>query len=315
GFLNGDGTFTAPTYALTIGDYSNVGSALSAIDFNSDIEYKGVAGWLGGGATYAGGISTSPIYMLTSPGAAGTYNNVGDGLAALDRGLAAVNTRIDNLPPPGTGGTGPQGPVGPQGPAGVDGKDGTNGTNGTDGATGATGATGAMGDAGKDGTGTDSLAVHYDSAVQSSVTLQGTSGTQVHNVATGTSDDDAANVGQVSAQVQQALDTANKYTDASSQQTLNWANEYTNRAVSGLNARISNAIALGTAQTQMVATFAGADPANHNRMAAGVGFAGGHGGLAVGYQHTSESGHTAWNIGGALSGRDRTIGAGVGYSW
>ena len=72
---------------------------------------------------------------------------------------------------------------------------------------------------------------------------------------------------------------------------------------------------MATAQTQMVAAFADADPTHHTRMAAGVGFAGGHNGVSAGYQHTSEDGTVAWNLGGAVARRDRTVGAGIGYSW
>ncbi|MCT7233192.1 hypothetical protein M1747_23355, partial [Salmonella enterica subsp. enterica serovar Oranienburg] len=57
-----------------------------------------------------------------------------------------------------------------------------------------------------------------------------------HNVAAGTAATDAANVGQVSAQVTQALQTAKTYTDASAQQTLNSANAYTNQAIANYDA-------------------------------------------------------------------------------
>jgi hypothetical protein len=258
------------------------------------------AAYLGGGASFDTGAFSAPTYVLLSPGAAGSYNDVGSALTALDNGLALVNTRIDNLPPPGNGGTGAQGPVGPQGPAGADGKNGLNGKDGKDG--------GAA-------NGTDKLAVHYDSADQSSVTLQGSNGTQVHNVTNGVADSDAANVGQVNEQVQQALDTAKTYTDASSRQTLNWANNYTDRKIAGLSARIDNAEAMSTAMSQQTATFAGADPGHRNRVAAGVGFAGGHNAVSVGYQHVSATGRMAFNVGGAVSGNDRTVGAGIGYSW
>jgi hypothetical protein len=294
------GVWTAPTYALSTGSFNTVGDALSSIDANASNQFAATANWLGGGASYTGTTFTGPTYLLYAPGAAGSYTNVGSALSALDQGLSAVNTRIDNLPPSGNGPAGPQGPTGPTGPQGPQGVAGTNGTNGKD---------------GTDGDGTDALAVHYDSTSKEKVTLAGANGTQISNVADGVADTDAANVGQVSAQVQQAINTANAYTDASSAQTLNWANAYTDRKFAEVNQRFSTTQAMSSAQTQMVATFGGADPNNHNRVAAGVGFAGGHNGIAVGYQHTSESGRVAWNVGGAAAGNDRTIGAGVGYSW
>lgn len=301
------GVFQAPTYSLSSGTFNNVGDALSSIDANLGTQFSTAAGWLGGGSSFTGTTFMGPQYALYAPGAAGTYGDVGSALSALDRGLSDVNQRVDNLAP-GDGGTGPQGPQGPAGPKG---------DKGDTGATGPKGDTGAKGDKGDPGTGngTDALAVHYDDATASDATLTGANGTQLHNVRSGVADTDGANVGQVSAQVQQAITTANSYTDASSAQTLNWANAYTDRKIAEVNSRFDTTQAMATAQTQMVATFAGADPSNHNRMAAGVGFAGGHNGISVGYQHTSESGHTAWNIGGAVAGRDRTIGAGIGYSW
>ncbi|MFZ0872294.1 MAG: hypothetical protein WAM90_16400, partial [Rhodanobacter sp.] len=45
------------------------------------------------------------------------------------------------------------------------------------------------------------LAVGYDAADKSSITLGGTNGTVIHNVATGTLDTDAANVGQVNSAI------------------------------------------------------------------------------------------------------------------
>jgi hypothetical protein len=328
------GTFTAPTYSLSMGTYHNVGSALTALDSKtasaapdplavdySDATFAGITlkgsqgsvvsnvadgvasndalnvgqldramAAVGGGASFTGGVYIAPTYVLTAPVSAGTYNNVGSALTALDNGLSAVNTRIDNLPPSGTGPAGAQGPVGPQGPKGDPGAPGT-------------------------GNGTDALAVHYDNSTQTKVTLTGQGGTTIRNVRAGVADTDAANVGQVDAQVQQAIEEAHRYTDASSAQTLNWANAYTDQRFNQVNQRFDTTQAMATAQTEMAATFAGADPANHNRMAAGVGFAGGHNGVAAGYQHTSDDGHTAWNVGGAVAGNDRTIGAGVGYSW
>jgi len=300
-----NGVWTAPTYSLSTGTFSNAGDALSSIDSNVSTQFAATANWLGGGSSYISTNFTGPTYVLTAPGSAGSYGNVGSALTALDNGLIKVNSRIDNLPPSGSGPAGPQGPQGPTGPTGPQGPQGVAGTNGTNGTNG------------KDGTNAvnDTLAVKYDSAAKDKVTLAGQNGTTISNVADGVANNDAANVGQVSQQVQDALNTANRYTDASSAQTLNWANAYTDQRFNEVNKRFDTTQAMATAQNQMVATFAGADPSHHNRMAAGVGFAGGHNGIAVGYQHTSEDGHTAWNIGGAIAGRDRTIGAGVGYSW
>jgi hypothetical protein len=174
---------------------------------------------------------------------------------------------------------------------------------------------------------TDPNAVHYDvGSNDTSISLQGANGTLIRNLAPGVAGTDAADVNQVNRAVstsesytnnvaKQTLDQANAYTDASSAKTLNWADAYTDTKFRELNRRFDTTQAMATAQNQMTASFAGADPNNHNRLAAGVGFAGGHNGIAVGYQHVNNDGHSSWNIGGAAAGRDRTIGAGVGISW
>jgi autotransporter adhesin len=46
-----------------------------------------------------------------------------------------------------------------------------------------------------------------------------------------------------------------------------------------------------------------------------VGFSGGHNALAVGYRHVTKSGHVSFSVHGAIAGSERTVGAGVGYSW
>jgi autotransporter adhesin len=270
----------APSDAATVGQVARYATAL------------------GGGSTMLGGVFTTPNYYLNATGAAGTYHNVGSALTALDNGLAAVNARVDNIQLT-RGPKGDPGADGPQGVAGMQSPPGPKGDPGTD----------AVGSA------TDTAAVHYDDTTKATVMLQGSQGTTIANVRAGLADTDAANVGQITQQVQDALVTARNYTDASAQQTLKNANAYTDWAVSRLNDRIATAEAMETAQAQMVASFAGADPANRNRLAAGVGFAGGHNGVSVGYQHVSEGGHTAWNIGGGVSGQERSVGAGASYSW
>jgi hypothetical protein len=175
---------------------------------------------------------------------------------------------------------------------------------------------------------TDPNAVHYDAGSNdASVTLQGENGTTIHNVAAGIAPTDAANVGQVSAaittsenytnsQVTQAIQTANSYTDASSKQTLNWAKAYTDQKIAGLSRQISDVSAMSTAMSQQVATFAGASPENHNRIAGGIGMSGGRAATSIGYQHVSDSGHMSWNVGAAVGQDDKTtVGAGMGFSW
>lgn len=251
---------------------------------------------LGGGAEYdSNGSFISPMYVLQNPYTAGDYGTVGDAITALDKAISAVQTT-----------PGAPGPVGPQGPKGD---------------------TGPQGPAGPgNATGTDPLAVHYDDSSLSSVTLGRQANANddqtasevgspviVHNLAPGVAGTDAANVDQV----QEALDSANNYTDIKTTQVLNQANAYTDWRVGQLDGRIKRAVAMGTAQAQMVATYAGADPSSANRVAVGTGWEGGYGAMAVGYQHVSVGNQhrVTWNVGASISGGDGSVGGGVGFSW
>jgi autotransporter adhesin len=53
-------------------------------------------------------------------------------------------------------------------------------------------------------------------------------------------DTDAANVGQVGAQVQEAINTANTYTDASNRQTLQQSKDYTDWSVNQLRGELDD---------------------------------------------------------------------------
>ena len=108
---------------------------------------------------------------------------------------------------------------------------------------------------------------------------------QITNVATGVNATDAANVGQVTAATQTAVDAANAYTDASSAQTLSSANAYTDQKTAGLvtsdnfnafrdqvnnqfhsvNTRLNRVGAMGTAMAGMAGAIAAA-PGTDNRV-------------------------------------------------
>lgn len=253
-----------------------------------------IAGWIGGGAMFEaadGGMFTTPMFVLKNPYTAGSYSTVADAISALDQAIAEV--------PPGTqgpaGSQGPAGDTGPQGPRGPAGKDGTNATAGN---------------------GADPLAVHYDSATKTGVTLQGASGTAVHNVAAGTAGTDAVNVEQL----QEALRSANTYTDIRSADTLVQANQYTDMRIGQLNQRVNYALAAAVASAQASAAVAGSDPNNHNRVALGGGWASNAGAWNVTYQHTTQNRAWAWNVGltgeqGGGSSAERQVGGGVSWSW
>src|SRR3546814_14478573 len=90
------------------------------------------------------------------------------------------------------GETGPEGPEGPKGDTGPEGSQGPEGPGG----------------------GGSELAVEYDDTGNAAVTLGGTDGTVVSNVADGVAAGDAVNKGQLDATSAGTLDSANAHADA-----------------------------------------------------------------------------------------------------
>src|SRR3546814_14525294 len=73
-----------------------------------------VASYFGGGAAFANGAWTAPVYVTQG----GSHGNVGDAFAAVDGALSTLDTRATDLEAaPGGGGTGPPAPPRPQAPA------------------------------------------------------------------------------------------------------------------------------------------------------------------------------------------------------
>lgn len=260
----------------------NVAGGVADTDAVTVGQLYGFASALGGGATWAGGSLTAPSFSLTG----GTFHDVGSALSYLDDRISGLPTTTPTPPP------------------------------------------------------TDDTVVHYDGSDKNQVTLAGADGTRVSNVADGVEATDAANVRQVQTAKQEAIDAANSYADAGDARTLNsaeryadqgdaavkdWAkaytddvaartlrdaNAYTDMRFKQLNDRFARVNAMGSAQTSMAANFRG-----DNSVSAGVGFSGGHNAIAVGYRHVTKSGHVSFSVHGAIAGSERTVGAGVGYSW
>jgi len=139
--------------------------------------------------------------------------------------------------------------------------------------------------------------------------------TTVRNVAAGVAPTDAANVSQLD----EALRSANTYTDLRSIDTLNEANAYTDMRIAGLNARIDYALAAAASNANAAAAVAAQDPAHHNRVAVSDGLASGVNAWTTMYQHVTDAGVT-WNVSltgeqGGGSSSERQVGVGVGYSW
>ena len=264
----------------------NVANGLDPFDAINMGQATQMGAVFGAGAGFVNGVFKSPAYLIQGS----IYTDVGSAFAAVDGKLTQLSNNSGGTP-------GPQGPAGPQGPKGD------------------TGATGPAGSG--NGNGTDSKAVHYDSNPDGSVnvaavTLQGTNGTTVSNVADG----------QVSAQSMDAVNgrqlfqaqvDARTYTDKGVQQAKDWAKDYTDMRLRDLNARFSTTQAMGAAQASLASQLGALS--GQNRIGAAVGFAGGHNGIAVGYQHVNSRGNVAFGLHGSVAGRDRSIGVGVGYSW
>lgn len=192
---------------------------------------------------------------------------------------------------------------------------------------------GPAGPAGSSG-GTDPLAVHYDTANKTSITLAapastdggltgGTVVTNLHQGVVSSSSTDAVNGAQlydtqqqVIAGIQTSENWAQTYTNYKAAQTLSQANSYTDFRVGLLNRRMNAIGALGAANANAAASLAGIDSRLKNRWATGMGELGGMHASTLMYQHVNESGNQAWNASVSFSqGGGTSIGVGyaVGY--
>jgi autotransporter adhesin len=320
--VGNDGSNGQPAFTRSIANVSAGVYPFDAVNL-SQLNAGGgaIAAWIGAGAAFNGsgaGAFTAPTFVLSNPYTAGSYDTVSGAITALDDAITQVQKQPGPAGPQGpagpagpqgpTGGTGPQGPAGPQGPTGGPGPTGPQGPAGKNGTNGKDGSNGG-------GTGADPRAVHYDSTTGDDVTLQGAGGTTVHNVAAGVAPTDAANVSQID----EALQSANTYTDMRSIDTLNQANAYTDMQVGRLNLRVNYALAAAAASANAAAAVAAQDPSHHNRVAVSDGLASGMNAWTVMYQHRNDAGMT-WNVSmtgeqGGGSSSERQVGVGVGYSW
>jgi autotransporter adhesin len=248
----------------------------------------------GGGAGFAGGVFVAPTFTIQGT----NYNNVGAAFGAVDTSITDLYTKVASAGgiegPPG-----PQGPVGPQGPAGP--------------------------------AGGGPREVTYDQDAGATLTLKGTSGTVISNVAAGTASTDAANVSQVD----EALQSAKTYADAGDAATLAKANAYTDSKMAAgfvsqenftqfqqqvgerfhqVDVRMARIGAMGQAIGGMAGAIAGGDRTN-NRISAAVGSYGGQDAMAVGYSHLLP-GHGSVLVGGTVAsggGMGGTVG--VSFGW
>ncbi|MDH5835178.1 YadA-like family protein [Luteimonas kalidii] len=293
----------------------------------------GIAAWLGGGAAYAGGAFTAPVYVIQSA----SYTDVGAAFDAVDGALDDLDARISDA-------------------GGVQGERGysayevavQNGYAGTeadwlDSLQGPTGPGGPPGPEGPAGGGPRSVV--YDDDGREVLTLAGADGTTISNLADGVAATDAVNLRQMQAGDAATLESAqahadagdaatlvsaNTYTDTVAVQTLQSANEYTDSRFATWDAQLDS-IQRGIddrfhrqdrridRQGAMAGAFAGmamntAGLAGRNRVGVGVGGQGGEQALAVGYQRAVGD-RASVSFGGAFSGGEKSVMGGAGFSW
>lgn len=289
-----NGVFSVAIGAQTTTDRADTvalgGRTLSQVGFGS-LSDDGVAvGQLydfaaayGGGASFQGGVFVAPTYSLSGS----TFNNVGDALTFLDNRIDGIGT--------GPGTPGPVGPTGPTGPQGPKGDPGT-------------------------GNGTDSMAVHYDSAAKTSVTLGGadangvavTPAVTLSNVANGAvnaTSTEAVNGAQLY-QVQQA---STAYTDQQVSNVQNWAKTYTDNKFAQARRDSDQAGAAGGAIGMMALSASRVSPdyRSQGNLSMATGVYGHAGAIAMGWSQTYDKGRVGVAVAASWTGDHTFVGGSV----
>lgn len=140
-------------------------------------------------------------------------------------------------------------------------------------------------------------------------------GDPISNVGAGVADSDAVNVAQMNEQTQQAIATANSYTDAKFEavtQALDTFKGEVNDRFIQQDARINRVGAMSAAMSQMAFSTQGIN--TPNRVGVGVGTQGGKNAIAVGYSRAIAP-NINLSFGGSASGDETSAGAGLGVGW
>jgi trimeric autotransporter adhesin len=278
----------------------NVAAASEDTDAVNLSQLSAAATAFGGGVSYAGGTFAAPTYVIQGL----AYNDVGAAFGAVDGRISDLYSIVAS-----GDGSGPAGPEGPAGPAGPKGDPGDTGLQGPEGPAGG-----------------GPRMVAYDQDAGDTLTLKGANGTTISNVANGIAATDAVNKGQMDAGDAATLQSANDYTDTTATQTLASANAYTDAKFAAWNdqfeavddrfrqqdRRIDRMSAMSGAYAGMAMNTAGL--AGSNRVGVGVGGQGGESALAVGYQRVIGN-RASVSIGGAISGGEKSVMGGAGFSW
>ena len=267
----------------------NVAAGSEDTDAVNFSQLSPVATAFGGGASYSGGTFAAPTYVIQGL----DYHDVGAAFGAVDGRISDLYSRI-------TDAGGVQGPAGPEGPSGPQGPEGP--------------------------AGGGPRSVVYDQNGGDTLTLKGANGTTISNVANGVVATDAVNKGQMDVADAATLQSANSYTDTTATQTLTSANAYTDAKFAAWNdqfdavndrfrqqdQRIDRMSAMSGAYAGMAMNTSGLG--GRNRIGVGVGGQGGESSLAVGYQRALGT-RASVSIGGAISGGEKSVMGGAGFSW
>jgi trimeric autotransporter adhesin len=138
---------------------------------------------------------------------------------------------------------------------------------------------------------------------------------RITNLADGVAPTDAATVGQVKQAANNAVSTANAYTDskfnALNNDLQNFKGEVNDR-FNRLDQRVDRIGAMSAANTQMAINAGGVENTGKGRIAVGVGMQSSKAAFAVGYANKVNE-RVRMSLGAAFSGSEASIGAGAGF--
>jgi len=322
------------------------GSQLNAFGGN-------IASYFGGGASYTNGAWTGPTFALKSVASDGTftmtnYYNVSDALGGLNSMVLNLRNEFSNI------GSGSSSDALIWDSTAKGGNGSYSANHGSDGNSAITNvADGDVHSTSKDAVNgsqlnatneavnqLDNSTVKYDidsgtGDRTNTITLAGgdpNAPVVISNVATGTANTDAANVGQLKDGMSKTLTSANTYTNQVAANTLQSANNYTDQVASNtlsnanaytdyrigqLNQDIRSvrkearqAAAIGLAASSLRYD----DRPGKLSVAAGAGAWSGQGALSMGVGYTSESGRVRANLSATTAGGKWSVGGGLSFT-
>lgn len=292
-------------------DAVNLGQLNTVATSTLNAGLAGVAGWLGGGASYAGGVFTAPTYSVQG----GTHHSVGSALGALDAAISSQDTSLKAYADAGATATLASA---------------NSYTDAREAAIRSDIAAGGVAtlDAANAHTDAREAVIRTDMAAGDAATLSSANQYTDQQIASGQTVALQAARAHADAGDVATLASANQYTDNTATQTLRSAQAYTDAALAafsddftrfndGVNRRfheqdrrIDRMGAMTSAMTNMAMNAAGGQSAR-GRIAVGAGFQGGEQALSVGYGRRIGT-RGSFSLGGAFGGGEKSAGVGFG---